>query len=78
MNIIEGFKDFILFVYSSYGDIIGCILGFLLVVFLCDISKRYSDSFRKFYHLDKGSLSDTKNKDIYIDKDGNWIEVFRD
>lgn len=67
---LEDFKEFILFVFSSpYGDIIYCILGFWFFV----------SSFRKFSRLfNEGSFSDTKNKDIYIDKDGNWIEVFRD
>ncbi len=71
----EGFKEFILFLFSSYGDIIYPILGFFVAIkfFVC-------------LFIDEG-FSDTKNseesfsntiKDIYIDKNGNWIEVFRD
>lgn len=71
----EGFKEFILFLFSSYSDIIYPILGLFFVI--------------KFFvslFIDE-SFSDTKNseesfsntiKDIYIDKNGNWIEVFRD
>ena len=61
-------------------NIIYCIIGFLLVVFL-------SYAFRRFNH-NKENISDTKNKvsdmyddnksdicDMYISKDGNWIDI---
>ena len=72
----EDFTEFILFLFSSYGDIIYPILGFFVVIkfFVClFIDEGFSDTKNS-----EESFSNTRNKDIYIDKDGNWIEVFRD